>query len=527
MADIDIVTLEVLNNYLFNIAEEMGVVLVKTSYSTNIKERRDSSAALLTVEGETLAQAENVPLHLGSMLGLVEAIRVAFPEEEIDDGDVFIANDPYTGGGTHLPDITVAAPFFQEGKLVAWVADIAHHAEVGGARGGPVADIYEEGLRISPLKLVRAGKVDQPLMDMILLNCRIGRERVGDIQAQLAALSTGRTRLTELCTKYGGGVLSEAARQLLAASESRMRRAISHVPNGTYKFTDWMDDDGIVDEPIPIRVRIEVRDEDMTLDFRESGDEVAGNINVPRTALLACVFYALKAALAPDLPPNGGHFRAVEVLTRPGSIVDPGPTQPVQSRSDTCQRVVDAIMGALAEAVPERITAAWNGCILGLQFSGINEKTGRYFVYPEVFGGGAGASTRGGGLDAVQAHMTNTSNLPIESLEDEYPLRVERTYLVREPKGGNGQYQGGRGICRQVRVLQDGVIFRAKGDRHKVRPYGLFGGEDGAPAGLLHNPDTPEEKRLDSKVYSTALKKGDVVRIWTAGGGGYGNAKKG
>ncbi|MDP7372156.1 MAG: hydantoinase B/oxoprolinase family protein, partial [Nitrospinota bacterium] len=193
MADIDIVTLEVLSNYLFNIAEEMGVVLVKTSYSTNIKERRDSSAALLTVEGETLAQAENVPLHLGSMLGLVEAIRVAFPEEEIDDGDVFIANDPYAGGGTHLPDITVAAPFFQEGKLVAWVADIAHHAEVGGARGGPVADIYEEGLRISPLKLIRAGKVDQPLMDMILLNCRIGRERVGDIQAQLAALSTGRT----------------------------------------------------------------------------------------------------------------------------------------------------------------------------------------------------------------------------------------------------------------------------------------------------------------------------------------------
>ncbi len=189
--------------------------------------------------------------------------------------------------------------------------------------------------------------------------------------------------------------------------------------------------------------------------------------------------------------------------------------------------LVDAIMGALAEAVKDRITAAWNGCILGLQFSGINEKTGGYFVYPEVFGGGAGASTYGDGLDAVQAHMTNTSNLPIESLEDEYPLRVERTELVREPRGGNGRHRGGRGICRQVRVLQDGVNFRTKGDRHKVRPYGLFGGEDGAPAGLLLNPDTPEEKRLGSKIYPTTLKKGDVVRIWTAGGGGYGAPEKG
>ena len=520
----DPITTEVIGANLLAIAEEMGIALIRAAYSTNIKERADCSAALLDAQGQVIAQAEHIPMHLGSMLGLVSAIRGRYADTEIRDGDVFITNDPYAGGGTHLNDITVAAPFFWDGRLVSFATDIAHHSDIGGSKAQP-SDIFGEGLRIPPIKLVDQGKRRDDVLEFILTNLRLETERQGDLRAQFAALRIAVERLEALFSRYGADTIAAASELLLDQAEQQARAAIETLPEGTYEFTDFLDDDGVTDQELPIHVAITVKDSILRCDFTGSSPQVRGNVNAVWTALAATVYYAVKAVVDPTLPANGGYYRAVEIIAPEGTLVNCVAPAAVGFRTDTCQRIVDTILGALAKAAPSRVTAASHSTVTTMTFFGNDPRTGQFFVYPEVIGGGFGARPTSDGPDAVQVHVTNTSNLPVESLEAEYPLLVERYELVPD-SGGPGRYRGGLGILRQYRVLADDAWFGSKGDRSKRPPWGLAGGLPGAPSTLRLNPDSAEPRVLATKTFNLPLRRGDIVRVCTPGGGGYGDPRE-
>jgi len=514
----DRITLEVIGSALSSIAEEMGTALIKAAYSSNIKERWDCSTALFDREGQVIAQAEHIPMHLGSLLGIVREILRRYPVHGLTRGDVFAANDPYSGGGTHLPDITLASPVFVDGELFGFVANIAHHADRTGER---IRSIYDEGLRITPIRLVEAGRVREDVMELLLANFALPAERRGDFRAQIAANRLGERRLVELCRRYGRATVEAASDQYLAYGERKIRTAIARVPPGVYRFTDFLDGDGVKDGPIPIAVAITVDGDRVRLDFTGSGPQCAGDLNVVWLALLATVYYALKAILDPAIPANGGFYRAIEVEAPPGSIVNALPPAPVGWRTQTCQRIADVIFGALAPVLPERVPAAGNGANSAWVFSGVNPRTGRYYVYLETLGGGAGATAHADGLDGVQVHITNTSNLPVECLEMEYPLFVEE-YALADDSGGPGKFRGGLGLRRTIQVLDHEAQFLGTLERADIPPWGLEGGEPGGRGALLLNPGTSGERRLPSKVWGYPLKPGDRVLIVTPGGGGYG-----
>lgn len=515
-----------LGHALLAVAEEVGATLIRTAYSTNIKERADCSAAVFGVEGNVIAQAEHIPVHLGSLLGIVEHIRQRHELSEIRPGDMFLANDPYSGGGTHLPDITIAAPVFYADQLVAFVANIAHHSDVGGrvpgSNAGDSTSIFQEGLRIPVVRIMSEGRLNRDLVDLVLLNTRTPGERWGDLQAQLAANRVGIRRLEQLYTRYGIALVQRCATELLDYAERKIRLAISEIPDGRYEFTDYMDDDGVGNDPLAIRVAIEVVGDRIRLDFTGTDPEAKGAINVVRTALLATVYFALKSALDPTIPPNSGYYRAIDVYAPAGTLVNPRPPAPVAGRTDTCQRVVDVVFGALARAVPEKIPAASNGAVTAIHLSGRNPRTDAYYVYPETLGGGMGARPTKDGLDGVHAGITNTSNLPIEALELEYPLRVERYALIPD-SGGAGKFRGGLGLRRDIRILGHEATLSTHGDRQKFAPWGLMGGRPAQPASFVVNPDSEQHQVLDSaKVSDVLLQTGDVLSVQTAGGGGYG-----
>ncbi|HEV8310718.1 MAG TPA: hydantoinase B/oxoprolinase family protein [Methylomirabilota bacterium] len=516
----DRITLEVIGSALASIAEEMGTALIKASYSSNIKERWDCSTAVFDRAGQVIAQAEHIPMHLGSLLGVVQEILRRYPPERLAPGDIFAANDPYTGGGTHLPDITLAAPVFVDAELFGFVANIAHHADRTGER---IRTIYDEGLRIPPIRLVEGGRVREDVMELVLANFALPAERQGDFRAQIAANRLGDRRLLELCRRYGRTTVAAACEAALAYGERKIRAAIAKLPSGTYRFTDHLDGDGVRPGPIPIAVAITVAGDRIHLDFAGTGPQCAGDINVVRLALLATVYYALKAVLDPTIPANGGFYRAIDVEAPEGSIVNARPPAPVAWRTQTCQRIADVIFGALAPVLPERVPAAGNGANSAWVFSGVNPRSGRYYVYLETLAGGAGATAEADGLDAVQVHITNTSNLPVECLELEYPLLVEEYALV-DGSGGVGRFRGGLGLRRTIEVLGHEAQFLGTLERAEIAPWGLQGGGPGGCGALVLNPGTPGERRLPSKVWGHPLKPGDRVTIVTPGAGGYGAA---
>ena len=515
----DPITTEVVGNSLIAAAEEMGENLVRSSYSTNIKERRDSSAAILDAGGGTIAQASHIPLHMGSMLGLVQSILQKYPTEEIHPGDIFITNDPYSGGGTHLPDITVAAPFFAGGRLVAFVANVAHHSETGGTPSQAL-DIYAEGVRIPLVRLYQEAELRQDIMDFILLNCRLPNERLADLRAQAASLETGIRRLEELMEKYGSDTLLACLKRLEEQAKTQARQGIRAIPQGTYRFTDYMDNDGYSPDPVPISVALTVGDGEITCDFAGSAPQVRGPINLPYYATLASVYYTLKAVVDPTLPANTGFYKAVRVLAPEGTIVNCLPPAPCLFRSDTAQRVVDVVLGALAQAIPERVIAAANGAVTGVYFLGYRQDGG-YFAYIETLGGGMGASAHGDGADGVHVHTTNTSNLPVEALELEYPMLVERYEFIPD-SGGPGKYRGGLGFVRQYRMLSNETRVRTKGDRSVYPPWGLQGGHAGGLSRFVRNPDTPQVQEITPKEYNLVFGTGEALQIVTPGAGGYG-----
>ncbi len=514
----DRIALEVIGSALLSIAEEMGQALIRSSYSSNIKERQDCSTAIFNARGEVIAQAEHIPMHLGSLIMIVQEILRRYPAATLRAGDAFIGNDPYTGGSTHLPDITLASPVFFDGALAGFVANIAHHAD---GSGGATRTIYDEGLRIPPIRLAEAGVLREDLMELLLLNFRLPRERRGDFRAQFAANRTGAERLGELLARHGRAPCEAAMDELLAYGERKIRAALRRIPSGVYAFEDWMDDDGAGGPPVPIKVAITVDGDRIALDWTGTGPQVPGDINVVYLALVATVYYALKALLDPTIPANGGFYRAIRVDAPEGSIVNARPPAPVAWRTQTCQRIADVVFGALAPALPERVIGATNGANAAWVFSGVDLRTGQYYVYLETLAGGSGARATKDGLDAVQVHITNTSNLPVECLEMEYPLLVEEYALVPD-SGGPGRHRGGLGLRRTIRLRGGEATFLGTLDRARIAPWGVFGGGEGGRALLVLNRGTPAERPLPPKLAGMRLADGDAVTIVTPGAGGYG-----
>lgn len=508
---LDPVTVEVIGSAISSIAEEMGETLVRASYSTNIKERRDCSTALFDAQGRTLAQAEHIPIHLGSLMGIVEEVLRRYRIDEISDGDAFVGNDAYTGGGTHLPDLVIASPIFTGGELVGWATNLAHHADFAD-RGH--AHIYQEGLRIPPVRLYRRGELQSDILDMILLNCQVPRERLNDLRAQMAANSLGVRRFSDLCARYGAELVLRAGNALLDYAERRTRAGITAVPDGTYTFEDRFDSEEL-DEDLIFQVVIEVRGDEMFLAFN-SPPQVRAGINVVWTALLATVYYAVKTVIDPDIPPNAGLYRPIHVTAEPKTVLNCALPAAVNGRSQTCQRIVDLIHGALASAVPNRIIAACNGANTSTTFSGVNPLTGEFYVYLETIGGGFGARATKDGLDGVQVHVTNTSNLPVECLEPEHPLVVERYELV-DDSGGPGTWRGGMGIRRHVRVVGHEAELFVNSTRRLSAPWGIFEGHAGGRA--IIEMDDEGNQPVKGRV---RLSPGQSVSVVTPGAGGYG-----
>ncbi|WP_433606140.1 hydantoinase B/oxoprolinase family protein [Dactylosporangium sp. CA-139114] len=512
-AGIDPILVEVIGAALASIVEEMGETLVRAAFSSNIKERRDCTAGLFDAAGHMSAQAEQAsPVHLGSLIGVVSAVLDRYPLDAIHEGDTFISNDPYSGGGSHLPDMVLVSPIFVDGELTAWAANLAHHADFGD-RGH--AHIFQEGLRIPPVKLISRGETNEDIFQLVLTNCQVPHERRADFRAQLAANRLAVTRYVELAGRYGRQRLMDMTAALLDYTERRTRAAIESIPDGEYTFTDRFDCPEL-DEELELKIRVAVSGSEVTLDLRDNPAQVRASVNMVWTALYATVYYAIKTLVDPDVPSNAGLHRPITIQATEGTIVNCVAPAAVNGRTETCQRVVDLIHGALAPAVAERVTAASNGANTGVHFSGRDTSTGNYFVYLETIGGGSGARATKDGMDGVQVHVTNTSNLPVESLETEYPLVIEAYELVQD-SGGAGQWRGGMGIRRTVRVEEQDVQFWLDTSRQKSAPWGLFGGGPGTPARVeLSEGARPVEHG------HTILQPGDRASIITAGAGGYG-----
>ena len=524
--DLDPITLEIISNGLRSITDETFIALTKSSYSTNIKERRDHSTAICDIEGRLIVQAENsLPIHLASMCGLMENLLAKYKLEKIEDGDLFVANDPHVAGGTHLPDINLAMPVFTEGKLTAFVCNIAHHADVGGMAPGSMAggmsEIYQEGLRIPVVKLFRRGELQEDLFELLLLNVRIPEERRGDYYAQIASCRLGRRRLLEAYETHSVKIINAAFQDIVSRTEQRMREAVLSIPDGTYTFEDMMDDDGLGTVDIPIKVRIDVAGDRVKFDFNGTSPQVAGNINVTLNATQAAAAYCLKALLDPEIPNNQGVLNVCEIECPSGSLLNCTPPAPVAARANTSQRIIDVIIGALADALPDAVVGAANGANTTAVFSGVDPVTGKDYLYLETLGGGFGGRNDRDGKDGVQVHITNTSNLPVEVIEMEYPLRV-LSYGLVEDSGGAGTYRGGMGLRREITPVGHDCIFNGAGERFRHAPWGVFGGADGGRGRFLHTHPNASEEQLEIKPSGIVLKEGAKILVETPGSGGYG-----
>jgi N-methylhydantoinase B len=520
----DAVLTEVAARSLILAAEEMAATLVTLAFSPNIRERSDCSTAIFDAEGAVIALANRIPMHLGSMLGAVEAILAKYPRARMARGDMFLCNDPYNGGGTHLPDLNLVAPVFHEGRVVAFVANIAHHADVGGMVAGSesalCSSIYQEGLRLPMVRFVRGGELDSDLMDVVLLNSRTPDERMGDIQAQIAANRVGVARVAGLYARHGEAVTAACLDAFLRATGRRFSAAVAGLPEGNYAAGELLDE-GDAGKPARLALRLTVGGGKLRFDFSGSAPQLTGSSrNVPRKAVLATIYAVAKSLLDPEVPPNAGYFGAIEAITRPGTILDPVPPAAVGTRAITCGVLGDLIVAALSQALLGGRAMAGSGPHHLVIFSGPDGRGG-VFVNYETIAGGAGARATQAGMDAVRVHASGAANLPVEALENAYPLLVER-YAVRAGSGGAGRFRGGHGVVRDWRVLADGVTVSLSSERQTRPAQGLAGGGDGACGAFLLNPDTPGERRLPSAAIDLPLARGDVLRVLTPGGAGFG-----
>jgi N-methylhydantoinase B len=526
MGILDPVSFEILKNSLISIAEEMGVVLRRSSFSPNIKERRDFSCALFTATGQLVAQAEHIPVHLGAMPYSVQAVRKEF-ENDLSEGDDIILNDPFRGG-THLPDITMVSPIFFQERLVGFAANRAHHSDVGGVAPGSMSalsrDVNQEGIRIPPVKLWEEGKANRQLLDFVLTNVRTPDERLGDLRAQRAANLVGAKRLTELLKKSSISSVESGMKQLIDYSEELMVKKIRELPRKSASAVDYLDDDGFGTTDIPIKVKITVSRGSILFDFSGSAKQVKGPLNAVRSVTLSAVYYVVRCITDPSIPANAGCFKPIEVKTPSGTIVNAEPPAPVAGGNvETSTRIVDVTLKALSNIIPERVCSACQGTMNNVTIGGVDPRTGKYFTYYETIAGGFGARYNKDGVDGIHSHMTNTLNTPVEALESAYPLRVRRYELVRG-SGGQGQFRGGLGIRRDTELLAEGSTISLMGERQRRGPWGLSGGESGSP-GAYGIVRSERITGLPSKITLPA-NGSDTLTVTTPGGGGHGAASR-
>jgi N-methylhydantoinase B len=521
---LDPVTLEVMNNRLAAVAEEMGVVLGQTGFSPNIKERRDFSCAIFDGRGEMVAQAAHLPVHLGST---PLSVRAAIERLTLGPGDVAALNDPFAGG-THLPDLTLVAPVFlgRDRRPFAFVANRAHHADIGGMAPGSMAlatEIYQEGFRLPPVKLVAGGKPVRDIFELFYANTRVRDEREGDLRAQMAALETGRRRIGELSASTGRAIVAAAMEELKRYSERLMSAVLRGLKPGIYRGRDFLDDDGFNSAPIPIQVAITIRGGRAIVDFTGSAPQVRGPLNANYAITLSATFYVMKCIAAESVPPNEGLMRPIKLIAPPGSVVNALPPSAVAGGNvETSQRIVDVLMKALAPAAPDRIPAASSGSMSNLTVGGYDAMRHRHFSYYETIAGGAGAADGHPGASGLHTHMTNTLNTPIEALEAYYPMRITE-YRIRRGSGGRGRYPGGDGLIREMECLSESSVSVLT-ERRKLRPYGLNGGGQGE-AGANFVIRHAKRVKLPGKA-NARLEPGDRVRIETPGGGAWGRPRK-
>ena len=547
-ANRDPIELEIFKNVYHSIAEEMGAALRRTAFSPNIKERHDYSCAVFDADGEVIAMGDHMPVHLGSM---PMSVRAAIDQSDLEPGDVAMLNDPFRGG-THLPDITLVAPVYVQAGRVRprvksrrpdfYVASRAHHADVGGTYPGSMGlcrEIYQEGLRIPPVKIMCSGKMQSDMLALLLNNVRTPREREGDLGAQIAACHTGAARLREVCSRYGLERSRKAGHELLDYSEEMMRAFLKLVPSGSYRAEDFLDNDGVSNNPVKIAVtlkfagtppgrrsssasasRSRVARRVVTVDFTGSDPQVEGSVNAVKAITYSACFYVFRCLLAEDVPATAGLMRPIEVIAPEGTVANARPPSAVAGGNvETSQRIVDVLLRALAQAIPARIPAAASGTMNNLTIGGIDPRTNEPFAYYETIAGGMGARPSKPGVSGVHTHMTNSLNTPAEALEYAYPLRVQR-YSLRANSGGEGKYRGGDGIVREIEVLADAEVTLLA-DRRERGPYGLAGGKDGAPGKAVVIRDDGSSQELPGK-FNIGLHQGERIRVETPGGGGWG-----
>jgi len=519
---IDPVQLEIFKSLFHAIAEEMGATLKRTAFSPNIKERRDYSCALFNASGDMIAQGDHMPVHLGSM---PLSVKAAIENRDIHPGDMIVLNDPYAGG-THLPDITLVSGVFHEGTLRFYVASRAHHSDVGGMSPGsmPIAEeIYQEGLRIPPVKLVSAGVINRDVWDLILYNVRTPLEREGDLAAMFASNRTGERRLLAVVEKYGWGTVRKCVREILNYSERMTRLAIRAIPDGVYEAEDFLDDDGVRRSPVRISVRMRVRGDNVEVDFSGSDPQVRGSVNSVYAITASAVFYVFRTLVEVSIPSNAGGMRPIRIVAPEGTIVNALPPAAVCGGNvETSQRIVDVLYKCLASALPDRIPAASQGTMNNVTFGGVDPRTGQAVAYYETVCGGMGARPHLDGISGVHTHMTNSMNTPVEAFEHSYPARIVR-YALRRNSGGEGLSRGGDGVIREIRFLSRTQVT-VLSDRRVFPPFGLNGGEDGLRGyNTIRRADGLIEE-MPGK-FTAWLEPGDVLSIATPGGGGWGNDK--
>ncbi len=521
MAKFDPIELELFKNIFVSISEEMAAVLGRTALSPNIKERKDFSCALFNNRGETFAQGSHIPVHLGAMpLSVQAALRAV----HFEDGDLVVLNDPYRGG-THLPDITCISPVFIDKGLTFFVANRAHHADVGGMTPGsmPLAtEIFQEGLIIPPLKLIEKGKLRPDLLDLLLANVRTPEERKGDLLAQIASNEKGKQRLGEVIRKYGLNKILRYTQLIQLYTEKILREAIKNIPDGTYSFTDHLDDDGIKEKPVKIAVRLKINNDEAIVDFSSSSPQVEGGVNANFAVTYSAVLYVFRCLVEEDIPFNTGLMRPIKIMVPKGSVLNAQPPAATAGGNvETSQRIVDVLLGALSQAIPEKIPAASSGTMNNIAIGGYDPLRKRNFAYYETIGGGMGGSDEFPGLSGVHTHMTNSLNTPLEALENYLPLRIRR-YGLRRGSGGEGRKKGGEGIIREYEFFLPAQVTIIS-ERRRFAPYGVRGGRSGKKGkNLLFSGR--KKIPLSSKV-NIKVSPGDVLRVETPGGGGYGQKK--
>ena len=511
--------LEIFRNLFVSIAEEMGSVLRRTSFSPNIKERRDYSCAVYDRQADTIAMGDHMPAHLGAM---PQAVSETLRSQTLEPGDIVVLNDPFRGG-THLPDITSVSGVFLEqspDEPAYYLATRAHHSDVGGMMPGsmpPATEIFQEGLRIPPVKLLRKSRMDDDVLQLILLNVRTPEERLGDLGAQIAAHRVGERRLLDATRKYGAGKMQAQMSELKDYSERIMRACLRAIPDGVHEFEDFMDDDGFGAEMIRIHCRLTVKDDGATVDYRESAPQTRGGINANRAVTTSATMFSFRCLIREDIPYNAGLLRPIEIVTEPGTLLDPRPPASVAGGNvETSQRIVDVLLGALGKALPGKMPAASAGTMNNLTVGGaaVGGAAGEPFAYYETIGGGMGGRPGSAGLDACHTNMTNSLNTPIEALERQFPLRMRR-YGVRAGSGGQGRHRGGRGVVKEFEFLADTDIAILS-ERRARAPYGREGGGPGeCGRNFFNGRPIPGKGRLRAA-------PGDRLRIETPGGGGYG-----